>query len=204
MRATDGFHSPATGLRRGAWLRAGPGVLIVLAHLLLLAVLIRYAGTPPVRGQAGRASYVAFRLVPVETKPSLAAAPAAPEPPAPRRRKAPLQPEVPAPMALPVPPAVGETPEPAPAAAASQERRLDMAALRADARRLAGEHLPEPFEQVRAAERRLEADKKDLGRAISQAKRPPCTEKYSGGTKLNLIMLIPLAIDTITDTGCKW
>ena len=79
-----------------------------------------------------------------------------------------------------------------------------MDALRTDARRIASQHVPEPFEQVRNAEHRLEAEKRDLGRAISEARRPPCTKKYSGGTSLNVFALIPLAIDTITDTGCKW
>ena len=58
--------------------------------------------------------------------------------------------------------------------------------------------------QVRDAEHRLAAEKTGLGRAIKEAKRPPCTKKYSGGTSLNVFALIPLAIDTITDTGCKW
>jgi len=79
-----------------------------------------------------------------------------------------------------------------------------MAALRADARHIGKDYVPDSFERVRAAESRLEAEKNDLGRAIGKAKRPPCTKKYSGGTSLNLILLIPLAIDTITDKGCKW
>ena len=79
-----------------------------------------------------------------------------------------------------------------------------MAALRADAGRVSKDYVPDSFEQVRAAESRLEAEKNDLGRAIEKAKRPPCTKKYSGGTSINLILLIPLAIDTITDKGCKW
>lgn len=92
----------------------------------------------------------------------------------------------------------------APASTASPSPTFDMAALRADARRIGKDHAPDPFEQVRDAESRLEAEKNKLGRAIEQAKRPPCTKKYSGGTSLNLVLLIPLAIDTITDTGCKW
>jgi hypothetical protein len=196
MRASGSFPSFT--------LRVGPGVLIILAHLVLLAVLIRYAGTPPVRGEAGPATYIAVTLVPAQTKPRPAETLVATAPPAPRKREIPAQPDAPAPVAAQVPAAAPERPEAEPGQAPPQGIRLDMAALRADARRLAGDHVPGPFEQVRDAEHRLEAEKNDLGRAISKAKRPPCTKKYSGGTSLNLFALIPLAIDTITDTGCKW
>lgn len=40
--------------------------------------------------------------------------------------------------------------------------------------------------------------------AVRQAKRPDCQTKYSGGEKANLLLLIPLAIETITDKACKW
>lgn len=193
MRASCSAHSST--------LRVGSGVLIIIAHLVLLALLICYAGTPPIRGEAGPANYIALTLVQVKTKPRPAQAQAEKAPSTPRKRVAPVQP---APVAAQAPSAAQEAPEAEPGHAPQQGYRLDMDALRADARRFAGDHIPEPFEQVRDAEHRLEADKNDLGRAISNAKREPCTKRYSGGTSMNLFALIPLAIDTITDTGCKW
>ena len=183
-------------------LRAGPGALIVLVHLVFFAILLRYAGTPPVRDEAGPADYSEVALVPAkaEPQPVEAVAPA----PAPRKPKAMLPQAAPAPTSPVIVPSVPEPPQSSLEPAATQGKQLDMDALRADARRVAREHVAEPFEQVRDAEHRLEAEKKDLGRAIRQAKRPPCTKKYSGGTSLNVFALIPLAIDTITDTGCKW
>ncbi len=185
-------------------LRAGPGALIILAHLVFFAILVRYAGTPPVRDETGPADYIEFALVPANARPKPVEA-AVPAPtPARRKPKAMLPQASPAPLSSVAVPSAAEPQDPMPEQAATQGKRLDMDALRTDARRLAREHVAEPLEQVRDAEHRLEIDKKDLGRAIRQAKRPPCTKKYSGGTSLNVFALIPLAIDTITDTGCKW
>ena len=191
-------------MTRSRQLRAGPGALIILAHLAFFAILLRYAGTPPLRDETGPADYIEFVLVPAKArpKPVEAATPA----PVPRKRKATTAQAAPAPASSDTVavPSVPEPQESSPEQAVAQGKQLDMDALRATARRVAREHVPEPFEQVRAAESRLEAEKNDLGRAIEKAKRPPCTKKYSGGTSMNLILLIPLAIDTITDKGCKW
>lgn len=199
---------PSTSMKRTWQLRAGPGTLIILAHLVFVAALIRYAGTPSTRGEGRPADDVTFVMVQATAvpEPAQAAAPTSTPtpPPAPRKPRAAQQPPDSAPSLPVLVSSVPAPQEPAPGQAAPQGNRLDMAALRADARRIAVEHVPEPFEQVREAERRLEAGKKDLGRAISDARRPPCTKKYSGGTSLNVFALIPLAIDTITDTGCKW
>jgi hypothetical protein len=183
-------------------LRAGPGALIVLAHLVFFAILLRYADTPPVRDKAGPADYIEFALVPAKAMPKKVEAAARVA--VPREPKASLPQAAPAPSSPVAVPSVLEPQESIPEQAAPQGKQLDMDALRGDARRLAREHVAGPFEQVRDAEHRLAAEKKDLGRAIREAKRPPCTKKYSGGTSLNVFALIPLAIDTITDTGCKW
>ena len=208
MPATTRLPSASFSLygRDKAWLalRAGPGALIVLVHLVLLGILLRYAGMPSFRETLPPANYISLKLLPATSRPQAVEAPASTPPPVLRPRKARVEAAVPvhvAPLAVPT---VQEAPEAQAEPAAPQEKRLDMGALRADARRIAREHVPEPFEQVRDAEHRLEADKKDLGRAIREAKRPPCTKKYSGGTSVNVFALIPLAIDTITDTGCKW
>lgn len=189
-------------MTRSRQLRVGPGALIILAHLAFLAILLRYAGTPPVRDEAGPADYIEFVLVPAKARPR--PVDAATPTPVPRKPKATPAQAAPATSDTVAAPSVPEPQDPTSEQAAPQGKRLDMDALRASARRVARGHVPEPFEQVRDAEHRLEIEKKDLGRAIREAKRPPCTKKYSGGTSLNVFALIPLAIDTITDTGCKW
>lgn len=191
-------------MRRERRLRAVPGALIILAHLVFFAVLLRYAGMPTVRNDTAPADYIAYVHIPAAARPAPAQAPAPAPQRAARKRSASLRQDAPLPAPPPAAPSVQEAHEAQSARAAPQGARLDMAALRSDARRIAGEYVPEPFERVRDAEHRLEAGKKDLGRAIREAKRPPCTKKYSGGTSLNVFALIPLAIDTITDTGCKW
>jgi len=90
--------------------------------------------------------------------------------------------------------------EPQPAAAA--QPRLDLAALRASARRIDSERVPTADEREQEPLRSL--DDSNLARAVREAKRPDCQTKYSGGEKANLLLLIPLAIETITDKGCKW
>jgi len=189
-------------MTRSRQLRVGPGALIILAHLVFLAILLRYAGTPAVRDETGPADYIEFVPVPAKARPRPVEA-ATPSP-APRKPKATPVQAAPASSDMVAVPSVPEPQESSPEQAVAQGKQLDMDALRATARRVAREHVPEPFEQVRDAEHRLEIEKKDLGRAIREAKRPPCTKKYSGGTSLNVFALIPLAIDTITDTGCKW
>lgn len=194
--------------------RFGTGLLIGLAHLALVAALLHHARSAR-PDDPGVVEYMSYVVIPRAPAPATKPSPAPVPPATVRRLPKPAVHAEPAPLAIvAAPPREAEAApaaqaDTAPAAQAeaapaSPSPRLDMAALRADARRFAGDHVPEPFEQVREAERRLEADKKDLGRAIREAKRPPCTKKYSGGTSMNLLALIPLAIDTITDTGCKW
>lgn len=183
--------------------RLGTGLFIGLLHLALVAALLQHKSSPRFE-ETGPVEYMSYIVVPKPPPPAIKESARAPTSPRVRRSRPPLA-NVATAEAEPVMTIV-PAPEPArdAAPAASPSPKLDMAALRADARRASKDYAPEPFEQVRAAESRLEAEKKDLGRAIANTKRPPCTKKYSGGEKLNLIALIPLAIDTITDTGCKW
>jgi len=183
--------------------RLGTGLFIGLLHLAIIAALMAHKSSPR-REDAGPVEYMSYIVVPKPAAPVLRESAPVLAPPPVRRSRPPVadvarteqEPDM----------TIVPAPEPAVEAAPSESAspKLDMAALRADARRASKDYAPEPFEQVRAAESRLEAEKKDLGRAIANTKRPPCTKKYSGGTSLNLLALIPLAIDTITDTGCKW
>ena len=79
-----------------------------------------------------------------------------------------------------------------------------MESLRGLARQVEKERVPTALERVRTAEQLRGSDDNNLARAIKRAKNPDCQKKYAGGTEANLLLLIPLAIDTITGTGCTW
>jgi hypothetical protein len=102
-----------------------------------------------------------------------------------------------------------ETPSATPAEtttppASAPTGKLDMESLRGLARQVEKERVPTALERVRTAEQLRGADDNNLARAIKRAKNPDCQKKYAGGTDANLLLLIPLAIDTITGTGCTW
>lgn len=185
--------------------RLATSFLIGLAHIALVAALLHHANSSRPE-DAGPVEYMRFILVPKTVTPPVQEA----APPSPVRRSRPpvdIAGTAPVLKSIPASEPTDAQADPvaeAPAPSASPSPKLDMAALRADAGRISKDYVPDSFEQVRAAESRLEAEKNDLGRAIEKAKRPPCTKKYSGGTSLNLILLIPLAIETVTDKGCKW
>jgi len=184
--------------------RLATSSFVGLLHLVLVAALLHHANSSRLE-DAGPVEYMTYIVVPKTVTPTVRKA-VTPPPPV-RRSRPTIDTAEPAPIRKAIPAAEPDNmqaaPE-APAPSASPSPTLDMAALRADARHIGKDYVPDSFERVRAAESRLEAEKNDLGRAIGKAKRPPCTKKYSGGTSLNLILLIPLAIDTITDKGCKW
>ena len=192
-------------MNRSWQLRAGPGALIVLAHLVFFAVLIRYAGAPSTRDEQGAARYVSFVLLPEKAGPAPAEVVAV-RPPLPRKRMAAVQREEAAPaQAVQAPATQDAAPEPeASEVVVSQGNRLDMEALRSAARQADRERVPTALERLREAEQMRSQDDSPLVRGIQRAKRPNCQTAYSGGDKLNLIMLIPLVVDTVTDKGCKW
>lgn len=185
--------------------------LIVLAHVLLVAAFMEYGGMPDRFKESSPASYIAFAFIaaPKPAQPAAAATAAATAPvpaiaPPPLRRAPPAvkpEPKVAPVFTAPEAPA-SEAPaevQPQPAGAAPQQR-IDMTSLRAAARQIDSERTPAQgeTEQLRALE------DSNLARAVRQAKRPDCQKKYSGGTAANVLLLIPLAIETITDKGCKW
>lgn len=184
--------------------RIGPGALIVLVHIVLVVVLIRYAGTPSVRDKAVSTTYIAFTMIPVTAKPPAPAVIAAP--PLHRHRRAIAQRVQPAP---PVPvhiPDILEPDEraPEPEGQPAQPGKLDMEGLRIAARRVERERVPTALESQRDSEQLRADDDSTLAREIKKAKRPNCQTAFAGGERANLLLLIPLAIDTITGKGCKW
>jgi len=202
---------------QGARSRAGSVAFIVLAHVLFVLALLHYASPRPDNASTP-VDYIAFAFIVAPVKP------VPPPAPIPQARSAP--PPVAAPTARPpriaTPRAMPASPEPITIIAPPQETpsatpvetttapapaptgKLDMESLRGLARQVEKERVPTALERVRTAEQLRGADDNNLSRAIKRAKNPDCQKKYSGGDKLNLILLIPLAIDTITGTGCTW
>lgn len=202
---------------QGATTRAGSVAFIVLAHVLFVLALVHYASPRPDNASTP-VDYIAFAFIvaPVKPVPPPALIPqarSAPPPVAvptvrpPRIATPRAMPASPEPMTIIAPPQ--ETPSAAPAetttaTASAPTGKLDMESLRGLARQVEKERVPTALERVRTAEQMSSRDDNKLSRAINEAKRPDCQKKYSGGDKLNLILLIPLAIDTITGTGCNW
>ena len=186
-------------LEQGAGRRLVPGALIVLAHVLFFLALLHHTGAR-VDTDTTPADYIAFAFIATPTKPVEKATSAAPAVVVRRAQSR----RVPAPVALLASVPVIDTPQmPTPTApmdaAPATGGKLDMASLRSVARQIDSERAPTEGEPLRAR------DDTVLGRAIEKAKRPDCQTKYAEGrTSINLLLLIPLAIETITDKGCKW
>jgi hypothetical protein len=202
---------------QGARSRAGSVAFIVLAHVLFVLALVHYASPRP-DNVSTPVDYIAFAFIVAPEKPvpppaSMSQARSAPPPVAAQvvrsartatPRATPASPE---PMTIIAPPQ--ETPSAMPAEtitapAPASTGKLDMESLRGLARQVEKERVPTALERVRTAEQLRGADDNNLARAIKRAKNPDCQKKYAGGTDANLLLLIPLAIDTITGTGCTW
>jgi len=202
---------------QGATSRAGSGAFIVLAHVLFVLALVHYASPRP-NNASTPVDYIAFAFI---VAPAASVPPPAPMPQArsasppvavpavrpPRIATQRATPASPEPITIIMPPQ--ETPSATPAEtmtapASAPTGKLDMESLRGLARQVEKERVPTALERVRTAEQLRGADDNNLARAIKRAKNPDCQKKYAGGTDANLLLLIPLAIDTITGTGCTW
>jgi hypothetical protein len=202
---------------QGATSRAGSVALILLAHVLFVLALVHYASPRPDNASTP-VDYIAFAFIVAPEKPvPVPQARSAPPPVAVQAVRPPhiatprAMPASPEPMTIITPSEQAASAMPtesltaaAPASASAPTGKLDMESLRGLARQVEKERVPTALERVRTAEQMRARDDNKLSRAINEAKRPDCQTKYSGGDKLDLIRLIPLAIDTITDTGCKW
>ena len=198
---------------QGATSRAGSVALILLAHVLFVLALVHYASPRP-DNVSTPVDYIAFAFIVAPVKPTpVPQAHNAPPPVAvqivrpPRIATQRAMPASPEPMTIIAP--LEETPTATPAdtttaPAAAPTGKLDMESLRGLARQVEKERVPTALERVRTAEQLRGADDNNLARAIKRAKNPDCQKKYAGGTDANLLLLIPLAIDTITGTGCTW
>ena len=198
---------------QGARSRAGSVAFIVLAHVLFVLALVHYASPRP-DNVSTPVDYIAFAFIVAPEKPvPVAQARSAPPPVSvptvrpPRIATPRAMPALPEPITIITPPQ--ETPSATPAEtttapAPAPTGKLDMESLRGLARQVEKERVPTALERVRTAEQLRGADDNNLARAIKRAKNPDCQKKYAGGADANLLLLIPLAIDTITGTGCTW
>jgi len=200
---------------QGARTRAGSVAFIVLAHVLFVLALLHYASPRP-DNVSTPVDYIAFAFIvaPVKPTPVPQAGSAPPQvsvqvvrPPRTATQRA--MPASPEPMTIIAAPEETPTATPAetttaPAPTPATTGKLDMESLRGLARQVEKERVPTALERVRTAEQLRGADDTNLSRAIKRAKNPDCQKKYAGGTDANLLLLIPLAIDTITGTGCTW
>ncbi|UVW29070.1 hypothetical protein [Massilia sp. H6] len=209
MLPTEGMGTLATHLRpiglappNGGGLRSriGPGALIVLVHIAVTIALIRYAGTPSVRDNPASTVEIVSTIIPIMATP-LAQAVVAHAPASslrPRRAAAHrVRPAPPAPVPIPASRAP-EAPSPVSEGQPAPPQNFDMEGWRNAARQLESERVPTARQHLR------EADDSTLARDIKKANRPNCQSAYAGGKKANLLVLIPLAIDTVTGKGCKW
>jgi hypothetical protein len=200
---------------QGARSRAGSIAFIVLAHVLFVLALVHYASPRPDNDSAP-VDYIAFAFIVAPEKPVPVPAPQARSAPPPVAVPTVRPPRIATPRAMPASPEPitiiappQETPSATPAEtttapASAPTGKLDMESLRGLARQVEKERVPTALERVRTAEQLRGADDNNLSRAIKRAKNPDCQKKYAGGTNANLLLLIPLAIDTITGTGCTW
>ena len=190
---------------RGVSSRLVAGVLIALLHVLLVLALLRSAQAPDARHEEPEVDYIAFAFIAAPRPPVTVEKPAPPPVTAPSVRPRPARvvrrDTAPQPALTIIeqesPPSTVAQPEPA----LAQEGRLDMDSLRAAARQVDSERGPgtrHESEPLRAM------DDTALSRAVQRAKLPDCQTKYAGGQKVNLLLLVPLAIDTVTGKGCRW
>lgn len=189
--------------------RPGPGALTVAAHMLLALALLRHAGMPQRGVDDTPADYVTVAVIPAPQAPAPRVERAASAIAVPVRRQRPSMPvrtreTTPAPATA---PPVAVLPESEAHAAAppqpAQPARIDMLSLRAAARQADSERTVTPDERRRASGQLRASDDSALGQAIREAKRPDCQTRYAGG-ETNLLLLIPLAVETVTGKGCKW
>jgi len=198
---------------QGARSRAGSVAFIVLAHVLFVLALVHYASPRPDNASTP-VDYIAFAFIVAPEKPVPAPMPQARSAPPPVSVQIVRPPRIATQRAMPASPepmtiiaAPQETPSATPAettTAPAPSGKLDMESLRGLARQVEKERVPTALERVRTAEQLRGSDDNNLARAIKRAKNPDCQKKYAGGTEANLLLLIPLAIDTITGTGCTW
>ncbi len=78
---------------------------------------------------------------------------------------------------------------------------LDLDQLRGAARQLGKQQKPDTIAQIQESHRRDQRMETQLGQNVAKAAKKDCLKAYSG---IGLLAVIPLAVSTVVDTGCKW
>lgn len=78
---------------------------------------------------------------------------------------------------------------------------LDLNALRGSALAMERKRKPTEIEQMQAGNSIKPTLEQRLGEGTKRAEKKDCLRAYSG---IGLLAVIPLAVSTVVDTGCKW
>ncbi|MFZ6746435.1 hypothetical protein ACO0LC_24650 [Undibacterium sp. JH2W] len=78
---------------------------------------------------------------------------------------------------------------------------LNLDALRSSAVAMERKRKPTEIEQIQASHRQADSLEKRLGEGTKRAEKKECLKAFSG---LGVLAVIPLAVSTVVDTGCKW
>jgi type IV secretory pathway VirB10-like protein len=189
-----GAMKKTTGRLRG-W------AISLLLHAIVLAWLAHQAPAPRLEDTPQRRSMLVFVTVRPKPMPKPPPPVAAPKPAA-AAATAPIRP----PRAISRPAAASDAP-PAivverPPSATSAEVSANAPAFDIDAARTAARAVArEEGGGAQGGAALKETREEKLGRSIEKARRRDCKTAYAG---MSLLAVIPLAIDTVTDTGCKW
>jgi pyruvate/2-oxoglutarate dehydrogenase complex dihydrolipoamide acyltransferase (E2) component len=81
--------------------------------------------------------------------------------------------------------------------------KLDMDAMIEQAKGMDRRRIISGLDRLHESERQHGTLEEKFGTSVAKATREDCRTKYVSPTP-NLLLLIPLAIETITDKGCKW
>jgi hypothetical protein len=88
-----------------------------------------------------------------------------------------------------------------PAVTSAEEPRLNLDDLKRSALAIDKQRQPGTIEKIQQSHRRDEGFEQKLADGTKKAERKDCLKAYSG---IGLLAVIPLAVSTVVDTGCKW
>ena len=88
-----------------------------------------------------------------------------------------------------------------PAITPAEEPRLNLDELKRSALAIDKQRQPGTIEKIQQSHLRDDGFEKKLADGTRKAERKDCLKAYSGA---GLLAIIPLAVSTVVDTGCKW
>lgn len=93
------------------------------------------------------------------------------------------------------------SPDSDPLSQASPPASLDLDKMRGSARQMAKNYQTDTIAQIQESHRRDQRMETQLGQNVAKAAKKDCLKAYSG---IGLLAIIPIAVSTVVDTGCKW